>query len=85
MVSFYMPFKQVNQHLHTNARMNMQEEGKRTVVCVTGASGYIASWLVKLLLQRGYVVNATVRDLSYSLSSQYLLVILNLCLQIGYS
>eukprot|EP01018_Ginkgo_biloba_P038823 Gb_17595 [translate_table: standard] len=33
------------------------------VVCVTGASGFIASWLVKLLLQRGYVVRATVRDL----------------------
>lgn len=38
----------------------MSREGK--VVCVTGASGYIASWLVKLLLQRGYTVNATVRD-----------------------
>ncbi|RVW18243.1 Cinnamoyl-CoA reductase 1 [Vitis vinifera] len=32
------------------------------VVCVTGASGYIASWLVKLLLQRGYTVKASVRD-----------------------
>ncbi|KAE8717720.1 NAD(P)-binding Rossmann-fold superfamily protein [Hibiscus syriacus] len=32
------------------------------VVCVTGASGFIGSWLVKLLLQRGYSVNATVRD-----------------------
>ncbi|KAJ0039276.1 hypothetical protein Pint_23923 [Pistacia integerrima] len=32
------------------------------VVCVTGASGYIASWLVKLLLERGYSVKATVRD-----------------------
>ncbi|GMI78920.1 hypothetical protein like AT5G19440 [Hibiscus trionum] len=32
------------------------------VVCVTGASGFIASWLVNLLLQRGYTVNATVRD-----------------------
>ncbi|KAE8796920.1 Dihydroflavonol-4-reductase [Hordeum vulgare] len=32
------------------------------VVCVTGASGYIASWLVKLLLHRGYTVRATVRD-----------------------
>ncbi|VAI18876.1 unnamed protein product [Triticum turgidum subsp. durum] len=31
-------------------------------VCVTGGGGYIASWLVKLLLSRGYAVNATVRD-----------------------
>ncbi|KAK9913035.1 hypothetical protein M0R45_036861 [Rubus argutus] len=36
--------------------------GGRKVVCVTGASGFIASWLVKLLLQRGYTVKATVRD-----------------------
>ncbi|KAL3646511.1 hypothetical protein CASFOL_011691 [Castilleja foliolosa] len=31
-------------------------------VCVTWASGYIASWLVKFLLQRGYTVKASVRD-----------------------
>ncbi|CAL5073599.1 unnamed protein product [Urochloa decumbens] len=31
-------------------------------VCVTGAGGFIASWLVKLLLSRGYAVHATVRD-----------------------
>jgi len=37
------------------------EEGEK-VVCVTGASGYIASWIVKLLLQRGYTVKASVRD-----------------------
>jgi uncharacterized protein YbjT (DUF2867 family) len=36
--------------------------GEGKVVCVTGASGYIASWLVKFLLQRGYTVRATVRD-----------------------
>ncbi|KAL6966524.1 hypothetical protein U1Q18_032303 [Sarracenia purpurea var. burkii] len=36
--------------------------GVGKTVCVTGASGYIASWLVKLLLQRGYTVKATVRD-----------------------
>ncbi|XP_072975951.1 phenylacetaldehyde reductase-like [Typha angustifolia] len=36
--------------------------GTGKVVCVTGASGYIASWLVKLLLQRGYTVRASVRD-----------------------
>ncbi|KAL6622589.1 hypothetical protein ACP70R_032468 [Stipagrostis hirtigluma subsp. patula] len=36
------------------------------VVCVTGALGYIASWIVKLLLARGYTVRATVRDTGHS-------------------
>ncbi|XP_068651750.1 cinnamoyl-CoA reductase 1-like [Aristolochia californica] len=31
-------------------------------VCVTGAGGFIASWLVKLLLERGYTVKGTVRN-----------------------
>eukprot|EP00897_Mesotaenium_endlicherianum_P008974 jgi/Mesen1/8104/ME000435S07279 len=31
-------------------------------VCVTGASGFIASWLVKQLLESGYTVHATVRN-----------------------
>ncbi|KAJ7550386.1 hypothetical protein O6H91_07G098400 [Diphasiastrum complanatum] len=31
-------------------------------VCVTGAGGFIASWLVKLLLERGYTVRGTVRN-----------------------
>ena len=42
--------------------------GEEKVVCVTGASGYIASWLIKHLLQRGYTVKATVRDTSQCLS-----------------
>ncbi|KAG6551685.1 hypothetical protein Mapa_006774 [Marchantia paleacea] len=33
----------------------------KTVV-VTGANGFIASWLVKLLLERGYTVRGTVRS-----------------------
>ncbi|EPS58983.1 hypothetical protein M569_15828, partial [Genlisea aurea] len=33
------------------------------VVCVTGGSGGIGSWLVLLLLRRGYAVHATVKDL----------------------
>ena len=37
----------------------MAEKGK---VCVTGAGGYIASWLVKLLLSKGYIVHGTVRE-----------------------
>ncbi|EFJ26750.1 hypothetical protein SELMODRAFT_412487 [Selaginella moellendorffii] len=31
-------------------------------VCVTGASGFLASWLVKRLLEEGYHVIGTVRD-----------------------
>ena len=31
-------------------------------VCVTGASGFLASWLVKRLLLSGYHVTGTVRD-----------------------
>ncbi|KAL9250951.1 Cinnamoyl-CoA reductase 1-like protein [Drosera capensis] len=31
-------------------------------LCVTGAGGFIASWLVKLLLERGYNVKGTVRN-----------------------
>lgn len=39
------------------------DEGKEGVkVCVTGAGGYIGSWMVKSLLQRGYIVNATFRN-----------------------
>ena len=32
-------------------------------VLVTGGSGYIGSWCVVALLQKGYVVRTTVRDL----------------------
>ncbi|KAM1589561.1 hypothetical protein ACFX10_028437 [Malus domestica] len=45
-------------------------EGK--TVCVTGASGYIASWLVKLLLQKGYIVKGTVRDPNDSKKTEHL-------------
>ncbi|CAN0901779.1 Phenylacetaldehyde reductase [Linum grandiflorum] len=36
--------------------------GEGQTVCVTGASGYIASWIVKLLLSRGYTVKASRRS-----------------------
>lgn len=31
-------------------------------VCVVGGTGFVASLLVKLLLEKGYSVNTTVRD-----------------------
>ena len=42
-------------------------------VLVTGGSGYIASWLVKLLLEQGFTVHTTVRDKSRTDKIQHLL------------
>ncbi|CAA6666882.1 unnamed protein product [Spirodela intermedia] len=39
----------------------MSFDGSMTV-CVTGAGGFIGSWLVNLLLQKDYTVRATVRN-----------------------
>ncbi|KAL3622220.1 hypothetical protein CASFOL_033631 [Castilleja foliolosa] len=35
----------------------------KTKVCVTGGAGYLASFLIKHLLERGYIVHATLRTL----------------------
>nr|ACM62744.1 dihydroflavonol-4-reductase [Garcinia mangostana] len=43
------------------------------IVCVTGASGFIGSWLVMRLLERGYTVRATVRDPDNAKKVQHLL------------
>nr|APG32500.1 putative cinnamoyl-CoA reductase 5 [Freesia hybrid cultivar] len=42
--------------------MEDMEEKKKKRVCVTGASGFVGSWLVKLLLSKDYIVHGTVRD-----------------------
>ncbi|KAL6499607.1 hypothetical protein OROGR_027517 [Orobanche gracilis] len=49
--------------------------GAGKTVCVTGASGYIASWLVKFLLLRGYTVKASVRDHTDPKKTQHLLAL----------
>ncbi|KAK6245985.1 hypothetical protein SCA6_009075 [Theobroma cacao] len=36
--------------------------GGRERVCVTGAGGFLASWILKFLLLKGYHVHGTVRD-----------------------
>ncbi|RZB69857.1 Cinnamoyl-CoA reductase 1 isoform A [Glycine soja] len=42
------------------------------VVCVTGGSGCIGSWLVHLLLDRGYTVHATVQNLNDEAETKHL-------------
>ncbi|KAA8515931.1 hypothetical protein F0562_019110 [Nyssa sinensis] len=36
-------------------------EGEKGAVCVTGGTGYVASWLIMKLLEKGYSVRATIR------------------------
>ncbi|XVF22715.1 hypothetical protein REPUB_Repub12eG0194800 [Reevesia pubescens] len=35
--------------------------GDKGTICVTGATGYVGSWLIKVLLEQGYSVHTTVR------------------------
>ncbi|KAK3035176.1 hypothetical protein RJ639_034564 [Escallonia herrerae] len=49
--------------------------GAGKTVCVTGAAGYIASWLVKFLLQRGYTVKASLRNLNDPTKTDHLLAL----------
>jgi len=35
---------------------------KKKTACVTGGNGYIASALIKMLLEQGYAVKTTVRN-----------------------
>ncbi|RVX00981.1 vestitone reductase [Vitis vinifera] len=46
----------------TKRREREEMEGEKGRVCVTGGTGFIASWLVMKLLQHGYSVNATIRS-----------------------
>ncbi|XP_044417450.1 cinnamoyl-CoA reductase 1-like [Triticum aestivum] len=39
-----------------------QRQPEQELVCVTGAGGFIGSWVVKELLLRGYRVRGTARD-----------------------
>lgn len=45
---------------------------KTTPILVTGATGYIASWVIKQLLEKGHTVHATVRDLNKKKSFAHL-------------
>ncbi|GAB5553654.1 MAG: NAD-dependent epimerase/dehydratase family protein [Saprospiraceae bacterium] len=51
----------------------MQEINTSKPILVTGASGFIASWIVKYLLEGGYTVHSTVRDKNNAQKVQHLL------------
>lgn len=50
---------------------------EKKIVTVTGGTGYIASWIVKDLLEQGHEVRITVRDKNNSSKYQHLLDIQN--------
>ncbi|KAK1425318.1 hypothetical protein QVD17_20669 [Tagetes erecta] len=66
-------YKYVLYHQQLIYQFPMTGEGK--IVCVTGASGYIASWLINLLLHRHYTVHATVRSLHDPKKAEHLLAL----------
>lgn len=45
---------------------------KNTPILVTGATGYVAGWIIERLLMQGYIVHATVRDPSKKEKLQHL-------------
>ncbi|KAI7750178.1 hypothetical protein M8C21_024575 [Ambrosia artemisiifolia] len=57
----------------SNSIIIMEMSGIGKTVCVTGASGFVASNLVKLLLQRGYSVKASVRSPNNPAKTEHLL------------
>ncbi|KAK9145383.1 hypothetical protein Sjap_005286 [Stephania japonica] len=44
----------------------MEKTNSDYKVCVTGGAGYVGSWLTKILLERGYTVHVTLRNLEDS-------------------
>jgi nucleoside-diphosphate-sugar epimerase len=44
--------------------MEERNDSNGVRVCVAGGAGFIGLWLVKKLLERGYTVHATLRDIS---------------------
>ena len=46
----------------TGVSAPMADGDNKKTACVTGANGYIASALIKMLLEKGYAVETTVRN-----------------------
>jgi cinnamoyl-CoA reductase len=50
----------------------LPSDGTAATVCITGAAGYVGSWLVKLCLERGHNVRACVRDANNEAKTAFL-------------
>jgi nucleoside-diphosphate-sugar epimerase len=50
----------------------LPSDGSSVTVCITGAAGYVGSWLVKLCLARGHNVRACVRDANSEVKTDFL-------------
>jgi nucleoside-diphosphate-sugar epimerase len=61
--------------LYLNKFRDHSEVKTKSPILVTGASGFIASWIVKYLLEDGYTVHGTVRDKSNTKKVEHLLEI----------
>ncbi|KAJ4840506.1 hypothetical protein Tsubulata_000442 [Turnera subulata] len=71
MLSVHNPLQRVHFLVKTRERKKqMSKEGE--VVCVTGGSGCIGSWVVRLLLDRGYFVHATAKNLEDEKETKHL-------------
>lgn len=59
--------------MKTETKNLLKKLNREQPVCVTGASGYVASWIVRYLLELGLTVHATVRDPSKKSAVAHLL------------
>ncbi|CAK9232860.1 unnamed protein product [Sphagnum troendelagicum] len=72
MPTFEVPRAAVTQEITPTSIHNETEYGMPKQVAVTGAGGFIASWIVKLLRQEGYHVQAAVCNLDNEVQSEHL-------------